>query len=125
MMKMTPGILILRVALVIPVAAGIVTEPQWKPQISGTTASLRGISAANPQVAWASGAKGTFLRTVDGGTTWQAGAVPGAEQLDFRDVQAFDAQTVTGRQCGRRRTAVPEQAAAQPVSVAPGAGMVA
>jgi len=36
---------------------------------------------------------GTYLQTVDGGSTWQARKVPGAEGLDFRDVQALDART--------------------------------
>ena len=41
-------------------------------------------------IAWASGSGGTFLRSVDGGRTWRAGTVPGAEELDFRDVHAWD-----------------------------------
>jgi photosystem II stability/assembly factor-like uncharacterized protein len=66
---------------------------QWRQQTSNTTASLRGLCAVNEQVVWVSGTQGTFLRTLDGGQTWQAGVVPGAEQLDFRDVEAFDANT--------------------------------
>ncbi|HEX8494865.1 MAG TPA: hypothetical protein VF658_18635 [Pyrinomonadaceae bacterium] len=66
---------------------------QWTAQQSGTTVRLRGVSAVNRQVAWASGDKGTFARTVDGGRTWSAGVVPGAAELDFRDVDAFDANT--------------------------------
>ena len=64
-----------------------------EPQASGTTASLRGISAASERVAWASGTRGTFLRTSDGGVTWQVGRVAGAESLDFRDVHAVDSTT--------------------------------
>ena len=45
------------------------------------------------QIAWASGTHGTFLRTLDGGYTWQVRQVPGAEALDFRDVEAFSATT--------------------------------
>jgi photosystem II stability/assembly factor-like uncharacterized protein len=63
---------------------------QWTPQSSGTTASLRGISAVSAHVAWASGSRGTVLRTTDGGNTWQPVNVPGADSLDFRDVEAFD-----------------------------------
>lgn len=66
---------------------------RWSAQSSGTTARLRGVSAVSAQVAWASGERGTFARTLDGGRTWAAGVVPGAENLDFRDVDAFDAQT--------------------------------
>src|SRR5215831_1564065 len=62
----------------------------WIPQTSNTTASLRGVSAVNDRVVWASGTAGTWLRTVDGGNTWQASKVPGAESLDFRGIRAFD-----------------------------------
>jgi len=64
---------------------------RWEAHASGTTESLRALSVVSAKVAWASGAHGTFLRTVDG-VNWQAGRVSGAEQLDFRDVQAFDAE---------------------------------
>lgn len=63
---------------------------QWQSQNSGTIARLRGVSAVSAQVAWASGANGTLLRTVDGGETWTKLAPPaGAEKLDFRDIDAF------------------------------------
>lgn len=65
----------------------------WAQQRSGTTANLRGLAAVSPQVVWASGTKGTYLVTTDGGSHWRAGTVPGAESLDFRDVEAFDANT--------------------------------
>ncbi|HEY3936378.1 MAG TPA: hypothetical protein VGL97_03060 [Bryobacteraceae bacterium] len=65
----------------------------WAQQPSGTTASLRGLDAVSPQVVWASGTKGTYLVTTDGGSHWRSGIVPGAESLDFRDVEAFDANT--------------------------------
>ncbi|HEV2196350.1 MAG TPA: YCF48-related protein [Candidatus Acidoferrum sp.] len=66
---------------------------QWNPQKSNTTASLFGLSIVNANVVWASGSGGTFVRTTDGGETWQAGTVPGGEKLDFRDVYAVDAKT--------------------------------
>ena len=65
----------------------------WIPQTIGTTASLRGVSAVDSGVVWASGTGGTFLRTADGGTNWQVGQVPGAEALDFRAVCGIDKQT--------------------------------
>jgi photosystem II stability/assembly factor-like uncharacterized protein len=58
-------------------------------QTSNTTEDLRGLSAVSASVAWASGTHGTYLRTVDGGTTWSVAQVAGAETLDFRDVEAF------------------------------------
>src|SRR5215210_8856019 len=72
---------------------GAQARAQWVAQSSGTSVRLRGVSAVNGKVAWASGANGTYARTTDGGRTWQAGQVPGAAELDFRDVDAFDADT--------------------------------
>jgi photosystem II stability/assembly factor-like uncharacterized protein len=66
---------------------------QWMAQRSGSQVRFRGVSAVSPDVAWASGDKGTFARTLDGGKTWQTGVVQGAGGLDFRDVDAFDADT--------------------------------
>ena len=66
---------------------------QWESQTSGTTVRLRGVSAVNQSVVWASGDKGTYARTLDGGKTWTIGHVPGSEELDFRDVDAFSADT--------------------------------
>jgi photosystem II stability/assembly factor-like uncharacterized protein len=66
-------------------------------QDSGTTASLRGIYSVDGTVAWASGTGGTVLKTTDAGAHWQKCAVPDAATdgatLDFRGVQAWDAQT--------------------------------
>ena len=60
-------------------------------QDSGVDVRLRGVSAVDADTAWASGQKGTVLRTVDGGAQWQAMHVGGAEALDFRDVEGFSA----------------------------------
>ncbi len=60
-------------------------------QDSGVDVRLRGISAVDADTAWASGQKGTVLRTVNGGAQWQAMQVDGADALDFRDVEGFSA----------------------------------
>src|ERR1044072_6299933 len=75
------------------ILCGTQAHAQWVAQSSGTNVRLRGVSAVNGKVAWASGANGTYARTADGGQTWQAGQVSGAAELDFRDVDAFDAET--------------------------------
>lgn len=62
-------------------------------QTSGTTALLIAVSPVNDLVAWVSGARGTWLRTTDGGASWQSGRVAGADTLQFRDVHAVDAST--------------------------------
>ncbi len=66
----------------------------WVPQTSNSTASLRGVSAVSRDVVYASGSGGTWIVTRDGGATWSASKVPGAEQLDFRAVCALDEKTV-------------------------------
>ncbi len=66
-------------------------QAQWQTQTIHTSANFRGLSAVSAQVAWVSGTKGTYARTTDGGQTWAVGTVPGAEKLDFRDVEAFSA----------------------------------
>ncbi|HUR93356.1 MAG TPA: hypothetical protein VMY76_02150 [Gemmatimonadales bacterium] len=73
-------------------AAAAASGPTLEAQQSGTTNSLVGISAVSRLVAWASGANGTYTVTRDGGKTWHAGVVPGAEKLPFRDVEAVSAQ---------------------------------
>ncbi len=60
-------------------------------QQSNTSALLIAVSAVSDSVAWVSGTAGTVLRTTDGGITWHAGKVPGADSLQFRDIHALDA----------------------------------
>ena len=79
-------------SLLVFLIALFVLTPRWTPQTSGVTARLRGVSAVNEQVAWASGSGSTVLRTTDGGATWKKLTVT-SETLDFRDVDAMDAQT--------------------------------
>lgn len=70
-----------------------VAAQAWVAQVSNTAESLRGVSAVNTNVVWASGTRGVYLKTTDGGATWKAATVPGAEALDFRDVHAVDERT--------------------------------
>jgi photosystem II stability/assembly factor-like uncharacterized protein len=67
-------------------------QPTLTPQNSRTTSGLIAVSPVNPQVVWASGRNGTFTVTTDGGNTWKAGVVPGAELLQFRDVEGVSAK---------------------------------
>ena len=71
----------------------IAAAPTWTAQLTGVPARLRGISAVSQKVAWASGTSGTVLRTTNGGDAWEAIRVPGAEALDFRDIDAIDDRT--------------------------------
>ncbi len=75
---------------------------QWQLQTSNSAADLRGIRNVGNGVAWASGTSGTVLRTEDGGYVWQTCSIPpGAEKLDFRGIQAFDANTAIVMSSGK------------------------
>lgn len=67
-------------------------SPKLTPQYSNTNQLLIAVSPVNSQVVWAAGTGGTFVVTTDGGDTWRSGIVPGAEQLQFRDVQGVSDQ---------------------------------
>jgi photosystem II stability/assembly factor-like uncharacterized protein len=67
----------------------------WQPLTTGSKERLRGVSAVIDRTAWASGSRGTVLRTVDGGTTWTRLVVPEAGALDFRDIEAVDANVAS------------------------------
>ncbi|MBR7801032.1 WD40/YVTN/BNR-like repeat-containing protein [Undibacterium fentianense] len=83
----------------VPVAA----QEQWKKVESPVQVELRGLSVVNKNVAWASGAKGTVLRTTDG-ETWEnvsiAKSDPEAIALDFRDIQGLDKSTAIAMSAG-------------------------
>lgn len=64
-----------------------VQQPTLTPQNSGASQRLQAVSPVSSRVVWASGLNGTYVLTTDGGETWKAGVVPGAESLQFRDVQ--------------------------------------
>lgn len=68
-------------------------NPRLIAQSSGTTALLQAVSVVNERAVWVSGHRGTWARTIDGGVTWMTGRVPGADTLQFRDVEAVDAAT--------------------------------
>ena len=69
----------------------LIHQPTLTPQDSGTINGLIAVWPVNPQVVWACGRNGTFTVTTDGGETWNAHVVAGAEDLEFRDVQGFSA----------------------------------
>lgn len=68
-----------------------VQQPTLTSQTSGTTQLLIAVSPVNSNVVWAAGTGGTYVVTTDGGKTWKSGVVPGAETLQFRDVQGVSA----------------------------------
>jgi photosystem II stability/assembly factor-like uncharacterized protein len=79
----SPAVLLLAAAL----------SAAWLPQQSGSTAELRGLSVLDATHAWVSGSGGTVLRLA-GSERWEGLAVPGGEELDFRDVEALSRDAV-------------------------------
>src|SRR5262245_44468297 len=69
------------------------TITSWRVGPVDAPVRFRGVSAVSDMVAWASGTKGTIVRTADGGRTWRTCSIPGTEALDFRDIDAIDART--------------------------------
>ncbi len=74
--------------LTLPLVWAAPVSAQWRTVSSGTTASLRGLSVVDAQTAWASGSRGTVVRTTDGGNSWQLVAPADAGALDFRSIHA-------------------------------------
>jgi photosystem II stability/assembly factor-like uncharacterized protein len=83
------GLVLSLLAGVSPASAG---QLAWRLSPTGSDAGLRGLSAVDADVAWASGSGGTVLRTTDGGRTWASVGPPDTADLQFRDVEAFDAR---------------------------------
>ncbi|HEX6681575.1 MAG TPA: hypothetical protein VF062_02215 [Candidatus Limnocylindrales bacterium] len=83
-------------SLVASMSIGIAPQqpaaPVWTATAdTGVTARLRGLSPVSDNVAWASGSAGAVLRTIDGGTSWQSVGPANTVDLQFRDIEAFDA----------------------------------
>jgi photosystem II stability/assembly factor-like uncharacterized protein len=96
---LTPLLIVLAAAIF--VRAGSKDGPWWSVQTSGLDTNLRGVAIGSYQdadggpvpVVWVSGSNGTVLQSKDLGKTWKQFHIPGGDTLDFRGIQAFDAQT--------------------------------
>jgi photosystem II stability/assembly factor-like uncharacterized protein len=79
----------------------VASDPWWSVQTSGLDTNLRGVSVKYNEASegrshyfvWASGSNGVILRSTDDGETWKQLSVSGGSDLDFRDIEAFDADT--------------------------------
>lgn len=82
--------------LALTLSCGLADEPgptlSWESQNSGVKTSIRALSAVDESVCWFGTGRGIIGRTTNGGKTWERFLVKGAEDLEFRDVEAFDAQ---------------------------------
>lgn len=73
----------------------------WDLKEPHVESSLRGLSPVTSEIAWASGSGGTWLRTIDGGKTWEHGVIAGLDTVDFRSIHAFDAMTAVAVSAGQ------------------------
>jgi photosystem II stability/assembly factor-like uncharacterized protein len=76
-------------AAILIAATGSGQQPRVTEQTSGVRSLLQSVSAVNEKVAWAGGANGTVLRTVDGGDHWERRPIDGAARLEFRGIHAI------------------------------------
>src|SRR4029453_12614006 len=79
----------------------------WQDTPTGTTAHFRGLSAVSAATAWVSGytaTDGVLLRTTNRGASWQNVSPPGAAGLQFRDIEAFDADHAVAMSIGNNPT---------------------
>lgn len=67
-----------------------VVKSPWQLIPLETDASFRGLHVYSKNEIYVGGSKGTIVCTDDGGQKWRVSVVPGAEELEFRDIQAID-----------------------------------
>jgi photosystem II stability/assembly factor-like uncharacterized protein len=101
--------LLVGVLLVLGAAPASAARPgyAWHETPTGTTDHFRGLAAISATTAWVSGynaTDGVVMRTTDQGATWQDVSPPGAAGLQFRDIDAFDANTAVAMSIGNNPT---------------------
>jgi hypothetical protein len=92
-MSKTSGIIISMIALVLLTGYRGPKPPRVLVLTSGTNTSLRGLSVVNDNVVWVSGSNGMVGRSTTAGKSWNWITVQGYEKTEFRDIEAFDANT--------------------------------
>jgi photosystem II stability/assembly factor-like uncharacterized protein len=93
-MKWARGLVVAALAL----ATGLgLAAPAWAAweivAFPRTDVSLRAVAVTGPNSFQASGSKGAYGVTADGGRTWRMAQAPGGEGLDFRGLVALDPKT--------------------------------
>jgi photosystem II stability/assembly factor-like uncharacterized protein len=98
-------VLLAALAVLLGVTPAAASRPgyAWHDTATGTTAHFRGLSAVSATTAWVSGytaTDGVVFRTTDRGATWQDVSPPGSAGLQFRDIEAFDADDAVAMSIG-------------------------
>ena len=68
-------------------------SPEIKIISKDVKTDIRGLSVVNDNIVWVSGSNGTIGKSSNGGKTWTWMTVKGFEKMEFRDIEAFDANT--------------------------------
>ncbi|MBC6367682.1 YCF48-related protein [Algoriphagus sp. AK58] len=76
-------------------------NPAWQEFQTPVKASLRGLSPVSDLVCWASGSGGTWLKTTDGGKSWDHGVIAGLDTVDFRSIHAVDEKVAVVASAGQ------------------------
>lgn len=79
--------------LLITLTACSLSAQQIEILTNGPKTSIRGLSVVTDNIIWVSGSGGKVGKSIDAGKTWEWMTVPGFEQREFRDIEAFDANT--------------------------------
>src|SRR6188474_1030470 len=69
------------------------TLPKVEILNTGVKTSIRGLSVVNNNVVWVSGNNGMVGKSSNAGKNWKWMTVKGFEKNEFRDIEAFDANT--------------------------------
>lgn len=84
--KIVLGLVLIQFQLIAQTPIKILTEKKG--------VSIRGMSIPSEKVIWASGSKGSVVKSVDGGNTFEWLQVKGYETRDFRAIHAWDDKEV-------------------------------
>src|SRR6185436_8865050 len=89
--------LFLLLILFVSISPNIFSQRKALPKVeilnTGTKTSLRGLSVVNNNIIWVSGSNGMVGKSSNAGKNWKWMTVKGFEKNDFRDIEAFDANT--------------------------------
>jgi hypothetical protein len=80
----------LKIVLLIFIANHLMAQNSIKILTEKKGVSIRGLSVPNANVIWASGSKGSVVKSTDGGTNFEWMQVKGDETRDFRSIHAWD-----------------------------------
>jgi photosystem II stability/assembly factor-like uncharacterized protein len=69
------------------------TLPKVEILNTGAKTSIRGLSVVNNNIVWVSGSNGMVGKSSNAGKNWKWMTVKGFEKNEFRDIEAFDANT--------------------------------